>query len=103
MEDKSLHDWTLKTIELDWGGGTVKLGMSSSPGVIEYLTAQDLVELVVPRLQEWGPSESIMSSEGPLPDGNNNQRLKILMQSGDSLVIVARDIVMPGPGVRISC
>ena len=95
MEDKLMHDWTLKNIEVTWQGGTVRLGLISSPGVTKYLTARDLVELVVPRRQEWGPSESIMSSDGPAPHGDNNQRLEILMQSGDSLSITAREITMP--------
>lgn len=95
MEDKSLHDWTLRILEVDWAGGTVRLALTSGLGVTKYLAACDLVELVVPRLQEWGPSASIMSSEGPAPHGDHCQRLKILLQSGDSIVIVAREITLP--------
>lgn len=94
MESKLMHDWTLKSIEVTWQSGTVRLDLISSPGVAKCLTARDLIELVVPRRQEWGPSESIMSSNGPEPH-DDGQRLEILMQSGDSLLIIAREITMP--------
>jgi hypothetical protein len=94
MEDKAMHDWTLKNIEVAWRDGVVRLDLVSSPGVTKCLTARDLIELVVPRRQEWGPSESIMSSNGPEPH-DDGQRLEILMQSGDSLLIIAREITMP--------
>jgi hypothetical protein len=90
-----MHDWTLKRIEVTWESGTVRLDLISSPGVTKRLMARDLVELVLPRRQEWGRSESIMSSDGPLQRPDKNQQLGILMQSGDSLLIVAREIEMP--------
>lgn len=95
MEDKLMHDWTLKGIEVNWQTGTVSLSLISSPGITKSLTARDLVELVVPRRQEWGPSDSILSSKGPQSRSDNNQQLEILMQSGDLLLIVAREITMP--------
>lgn len=95
MEKKLMHDWTLKSIEVLWESGAVRLNLSSSPGVTKCITARDLVELAVPRRQEWGPSQSIMSSIGPLQSPDNNQQLRILMQSGDSISIVAREITMP--------
>ena len=95
MEDKLMHDWTLKNIEVTWQSGTVRLDLVCSPGATKCLTARGLIELVVPRPQEWGPSESIMSSVGPLRLSDNSQRLELLMQSGDTLLIIARDITMP--------
>jgi hypothetical protein len=95
MADTLMHDWTLRNIDVAWKSGTVRLDLICSPGVIKSLTAQDLIELVVPRRQEWGPSESIMSHEGPRSRSDGNQQLEILMQSGDSLVIVAGEILMP--------
>lgn len=94
MESKLLHDWTLTSIDLNWNVGTVRLHLTSAPGVTKYLTARNLVELVVPRRQEWGPSESILSSDGP-KESAGGQQLEILMQSGDSLRIVAQEITMP--------
>jgi hypothetical protein len=95
MEDKLMHDWTLKDIEVMWKSGTVRVDLICRPGVIKSLTALDLVELAVPRRQEWGPSESIMSHEGPLRRPDGRQQLQILMQSGDSIVIIAGEIAMP--------
>lgn len=95
MEDEPMHDWTLKGIEVNWRSGTLSLSLLSSPGITKCLTARDLVELVVPRRQEWGPSNSIMSSKGPLSRSDDNQQLEVLMQSGDLLLIVAREITMP--------
>jgi hypothetical protein len=95
MEDKVMHDWTLKNIEVAWESGTVRLDLISSPGITKSLTARDFVELVVPRRQDWGPSKSIMSSNGPLRRPDGNQQLEILMQSGDTLLIIAHEIMMP--------
>jgi len=94
VESRLLHDWTLKNIEVTWQSGVVRLDLIPSPGVTKCLTARGLIELVVPRRQEWGPSESVMSSNGPQPH-SGGQRLEILMQSGDSILITAREITMP--------
>ncbi len=95
MDNKLMHDWSLTGVELDWTDGVARFLLMASPGVSASITATGLTELVVPRYQEWGPSSSIMSSSGPAPCDEENQRLEVLMQSGDRLVIVAKEIHMP--------
>jgi hypothetical protein len=90
-----MHDWTLKNIDIDWQDGVAKLTMISSPEGLRCITARGFVEIVVPRRQEWGPSESVMHSNGPTLLEGGRQRLEILMQSGDLVLIVAREIAMP--------
>jgi hypothetical protein len=75
MENSLTHDWTSKSIVVSWESGTARLPLTSGSGAAKYLTARDLVELVAPRRQEWGPSESVISSRGPLQRPDGNQRL----------------------------
>ncbi len=90
MDGNQMHDWTLRSIEVSWKSGDVRLHLVSGPDAINWLTARDVVMLVIPRRQEWGPSESILNSTGPEPHADG-QRMEIVMQSGDSIQIIARD------------
>jgi hypothetical protein len=93
-----MHDWTLLSLEVDWGTGEVRLGVVSPSGQA-CIRAFDLYELRVPRARAWGPSVSINAVEGPSPQEDGWLRLAIEMQSGDLIEIVARSIEMP-PSVR---
>ena len=93
-----MHDWTLLSLEVDWGTGEVRLGIESPSGQTS-IRALDLYELRVPRARAWGPSVSINAVEGPSAQKDGRLRLAIEMQSGDLIEIVARSIEMP-PAVR---
>jgi hypothetical protein len=89
-----MHDWTLRSLEVDWGAGEVRLCVDSPSGQTG-VRAIDLYELRVPRAQAWGPSVSINSVDGPSPQEDGRVRVAIEMQSGDLIEIVARSIEMP--------
>jgi len=58
------------------------------------LVAENVIDLHVPRLQDWGPSVSVNKVTGPL-DGLAYKRLLIEMQSGDVIKISAGTFVLP--------
>ena len=89
-----MHDWTLLSLEVDWGDGEVRLCIKSPSGLTS-IRAFDLYELRVPRARTWGPSVSINAVDGPSPQEDGRVRLAIEMQSGDLIEIVARSIEMP--------
>jgi len=89
-----MHDWTLLSLEIDWGVGEARLCVDSPSGRTS-IRAFDLYELRVPRTQAWGPSASINEVDGPSPQEDGRVRLAIEMQSGDLIEIVARSIEMP--------
>jgi hypothetical protein len=95
MDDMLMHDWTLKTIKIEWDVGSAELHLIARPGILRSLKARGLVELTVSRRLEWGPSESILSSNGPIirPDGNS--QLTIQLQSGDVISMTSAEIEMP--------
>lgn len=95
MENKLLHDWTLVSIEIDWSAGRVQLGFRPPQGGLAYLIARDFLKIEVPRRQEWGPSSSVMSHVGPRECGDGLRSMSILIQTGDSVEITAREIQLP--------
>lgn len=95
MESYQMHDWILVEVRVDWGAGRVQLDLSRKPGELSQVIARDFRKVEVPRRQEWGESVSVMTHVGPDQYDVDLRRLSILMQSGDSIEIVAREIEMP--------
>jgi hypothetical protein len=95
MESKQMHDWTLVAIDIDWSTGRMQLDLHPRPGERAHVIARDFRRIEVPRRQEWGASVSILSHDGPHEYETDLRRLAILMQSGDSIEIIAREIEMP--------
>jgi hypothetical protein len=91
----SMHDWTLKKIELDWHAARVTVHLEDSTYTARSLIAEGVQNLQVPRTNEWGPSVSVneVSEIEPVPSGL--QRVKIEMQSGDVIQIVAQRFELP--------
>jgi hypothetical protein len=90
-----MHDWTLQSLIVDWGNGEVRVSIRAPDGQTD-LRAAGLQELRIPRAQLWGQSSSINTVEGPIPLQNGLSCLKIEMQSGDQIEIVAGYFEMPG-------
>lgn len=95
MENRQMHDWSLVAIRVDWDAGCVQLDMCPKPGEVSRVIARDFRKIAVPRRQEWGASPSVMSHAGPDQCETDLQCLSIMMQSGDCIEIVAREIEMP--------
>jgi hypothetical protein len=87
IEDFGLHDATLVAVNLIWENGTCVMTIRHSQLSNCTLTFKDVSNLVLPRTQPWGPSQSINSV---------SQRIKgqyeIEMQSGDVFTIDAGDV-----------
>jgi hypothetical protein len=90
-----MHDWTLKRIEFDWRSARVTIELEDVTFAARTLIAENVKELQVPRANEWGPSVSVnkVSAIERLPSGM--QRLRIEMQSGDVVQIVAERFTLP--------
>jgi hypothetical protein len=84
----NLHDATLLTITVDWAEGTASVRLHPYSGMVT-IEASGLSHLDIPRRHPWGPSVSV--NEVTLVD----RTLRVEMQSGDTLVIEADEVVMP--------
>jgi len=60
--------------------------------VEKEIVAKEVSELVVPMKREWGPSVSINETHGPHKYNEKEQILKIEMQTGDVISIIANSI-----------
>jgi hypothetical protein len=89
-----MHDWTLLSVQCDWKTGRTTLCFKTS-GRSVSLVADGVVDLHLPRQHDWGPSISVNEVTGPSPAPSGLQQLKIEMQSGDVILIVAASFHMP--------
>jgi hypothetical protein len=86
-----LHDAGLKSVEVDWEERRGVLRLIPHEGYPEQPTAiqiRGLRQLVAERHEPWGPSDRIMTSEGP-DASDGAMRLVLHMQSGDDVTVVA--------------
>jgi len=90
-----MHDWTLLTISFTWETGEVQINFSCRKSQVKSLLAEGVINIHIPRLREWGPSVSVNTVVGPLILSNEMYELKIEMQSGDLITIVATKFVFP--------
>ncbi|MCI0613363.1 hypothetical protein L0244_10260 [bacterium] len=90
-----MHDWTLIYITVDWLQKRIECRFKNSLSEEVSLIANQFNELHVPRYDEWGPSVSVNKVSGPIFTGSGNQVLKIEMQTGDIIEIVAKSIDIP--------
>ena len=90
-----LVDWDLVTVTFDWETKRVALVLSYWQHDHVELIANDCVDIHIPGRNEWGPSVSVNSFDGPSEVENGNKRLTIEMQSGDVITIIARSFDMP--------
>ncbi len=89
-----MHDWTLTAIHFDWTAGCVTIELKNQSSKKVAVVADGVSTLVVPRLQEWGPSSSVNELRGP-SDITGGKHLFIEMQSGDVIEISARTFILP--------
>jgi len=90
-----MHDWSLIQIHLAWGTGELSIDLIDTSERARTLSASSVSVLEIPRTMPWGPSASINRIEGPDPQGDGTSRVRIHVQSGDSIVIVARAFELP--------
>ena len=85
-----MHDWVLERIVVDWATRVVTFFLRWR--VSKQISARNFTNLVVPRNEEWGRSESINSVSGPNKIDDKMYELRIEMQSGD-LILVSAEII----------
>jgi hypothetical protein len=90
-----MHDWTLLSISLDWENGATVLSFRRNGPQLVSVRAEGVSNLVIPRLNEWGPSVSVNELRGPEKDPAGQQTLEIEMQSGDVIKITAMSFTFP--------
>lgn len=88
-----MHDWTLTLITIDWisGSGYLRIRGNEREREIRF---QGIRRLVVPREFPWGHSLSINTVDGPI-ELQGKLQLKIEMQSGDVIEIIADSFDVP--------
>jgi len=89
-----MHDWTLLSVTIDWEAGTAVLKLVSPSGPKE-LQAREIADIHIPRTFPWGKSRSINVSFDPVATSESSVILRIEMQSGDTITIVAKSFIMP--------
>ncbi len=88
-----MHDWTLESIHFDWVSGVAELRLKSPKGQ-EALTASGLQVLKASRYSPWGPSASINVADGSKLSDSGLQTLRIEMQSGDVVELIAEFLTL---------
>jgi hypothetical protein len=86
---EEMHDWTLLSISFDWKAACVTVRLQTHGPVIRTLVANDVVEVKIPKRQEWGPSVSVNATSEVASATAATTHLKIEMQTGDVIEIVA--------------
>ncbi|MCQ4167059.1 hypothetical protein [Tahibacter harae] len=91
-----MHDWTLSLVTIDWisGSGSLQIRRDGQEREIRFQGTQ---RLVMPREFPWGHSISINTVDGPVQFQGKLQ-LKIEMQSGDVIEIIADRFSIPAAG-----
>ncbi|HEX3673325.1 MAG TPA: hypothetical protein VHU87_03560 [Rhizomicrobium sp.] len=97
----SLHDWELHSVKLDWKSGETRFDIS---WVDEHhvLVAKGTQSLHLSREFSWGPTNWIMGANEPIKTAEGQFLLKIEMQSGDNIEIVAESFEIPDAKPRAS-
>ena len=90
-----MHDWTLLEICVDWLKGSITATFRNTKSQEVKLIAEGLVDIRIPKMEEWGRSVSVNEVRGPHKLDNGHQKLTIEMQSGDNIEIIARSIFLP--------
>ena len=95
-----LHDAELSSLAVDWKTGRVEMNVSYWPDERYKIVAEDLRSLTIPRQFPWGPSVFINETHGPEATLEGLQLLRIQVQSGDEIELLAREIQLPPKRTR---
>jgi hypothetical protein len=90
------HDAQLSVVEIDWSAGTAChhfVPNQAFPDQPRILDAHGLRHAEFPRRHDWGPIACVLETSGPELASDDESRLVITMQSGDSIVLVATEFV----------
>ncbi|WP_409307760.1 hypothetical protein [Pectobacterium sp. B1J-3] len=94
-----MHDWILLSLLVYWGKGelVIKLLDNSSESVV--IKANGIRLINIPKNDKWGESVSINGIIELGRDSDGLERMKIEIQSGDVIEIVAEEILFQNQSV----
>jgi hypothetical protein len=90
-----MHDWTLTKVEFDWRAARVLIDLKDPTGTSRSLIAEGVQDLHITHRHEWGPSASVNKVSDAEQVSSGLHRIKIEMQSGDVIQIVAQRFELP--------
>jgi hypothetical protein len=90
-----MHDWSFVSLFMEWSLGKATITLKDNNSVDVFLVADGLVDLKVPKQEEWGKSISVNEINGPTVLTNGNCYIAIEIQSGDKIEIEAKSIKLP--------
>jgi hypothetical protein len=88
-----MHEWTLIALLFEWKEARVTLTFLNQNAANVSLIAEKVSVLSVPKRNEWGPSVSVNTLEGPILQSDGTSVLRIEMQSGDVIEITADSFI----------
>ncbi|KHT14765.1 hypothetical protein [Pectobacterium brasiliense] len=91
----SMHDWTLLSLLVDWGEGTLVIKLLNNKSEPVVIKANGVKLLNIPKSDEWGESASVNEVIEFDRNPYGFERIKIEIQSGDVIEIVAEEILFP--------
>jgi hypothetical protein len=89
-----MHDWLFLELNFFWQDGICSIKLKDSESQIKHIKCIDVRKLILPRMEPWGESASINGFSGPVKK-LGVELLSIEMQSGDCIIIEAKEINMP--------
>lgn len=95
-----MHDWTLVSIHLDWDVGALEISLLDETSAKRCLRFERLRDVSIGRAQPWGPSESINAFSVLKGNEDSALKVKIEMQSGDELNVVAGSCMLDDVRIR---
>lgn len=90
-----MHDWTLLSILIDWIAGTAVISFRNEKSDEVRLIAEGILDIHIPKREEWGRSVSINDVVGPRRDADGNLSIELEVQSGDRIKLLAKSVSMP--------
>lgn len=93
MMNISMHDWTLLSLLVDWREGQLVIKLLNNKSEQVLIKANGVKLINIPKSDEWGESVSVneVIELGKNPHGF--EKMKIEIQSGDVIEVVAEEIV----------
>ncbi len=90
---EAMHDRTLENVVFDWQSTRVTVALRSY-NQERVLVADGVTDLKVPKVHEWGPTSSVNGTSETILGDTGTTHLKIEMQTGDVIEIVARKFTL---------
>ena len=89
-----LHDAVLLSMTVDWQARSLELQFRAATGPA-MIVAYGLTLLHAPRIEPWGPSDSVLEIVRSIELDGDGVHLVLKMQSGDDIVVEAAEITDP--------